>query len=99
MIRQCTLPANEDPFQLDDDFVHYRQRLLNLAEDCLVRILSPNIALEHVLKSLQDGQRQGVVVQEAHFFCLSVVGAKAHVQPTSVLWQLIESLPPLISKP
>jgi len=97
MIRRCTVSPNEDPFQADDDCVHYRQRLLNLAEDCL-EILTPNSALEHVLRNLQDGQRQGVVVQEAHFFCLSTVGAKAEVRADSVLWQLIQSLPPLISK-
>lgn len=95
MIRRCKVNANEDPFQADDDFVSYRNRLLNLAEDCL-EILTPNSALEHVLNSLQEGQRQGVAVQEAHFFCLTTVGAKAEVREGSVLWQLIQSLPPLI---
>mmetsp|Transcript_100858 Transcript_100858/g.325559 ORF Transcript_100858/g.325559 Transcript_100858/m.325559 type:complete len:957 (-) Transcript_100858:114-2984(-) len=97
MIRRCQVSPNEDPFQADDDFVAYRHRLLNLAEDCL-EILTPNSALEHVLNSLQAGQRQGVVVQEAHFFCLTTVGAKAEVHDSSVLWQLIQSLPPLISQ-
>jgi len=96
-IRRCTVNPAEDPFQMDDDLASYRQRLLNLAEDCL-GILTPNSALEHVLKSLQDGQRQGVVVQEAHFFCLATVGAKAEVRAESVLWQLIQSLPPLINE-
>mmetsp|Transcript_55633 Transcript_55633/g.156624 ORF Transcript_55633/g.156624 Transcript_55633/m.156624 type:complete len:979 (+) Transcript_55633:47-2983(+) len=98
MIRRCQLSPNEDPFQADDDFIAYRNRLLNLAEDCL-EILTPNSALEHVLKGLVDGQRQGVIVQEAHFFCLTAVGAKAEVRDDSVLWQLIQSLPPLISQP
>mmetsp|Transcript_121038 Transcript_121038/g.353709 ORF Transcript_121038/g.353709 Transcript_121038/m.353709 type:complete len:962 (-) Transcript_121038:341-3226(-) len=98
MIRRCTVSAGEDPFQADDDFVAYRNRLLNLAEDCL-EILTPNSALEHVLNSLQEGQRQGVAVQEAHFFCLTTVGARAEVREGSVLWQLIQSLPPLIVQP
>jgi len=97
MIRRCTVPTDEDPFQADDEYIAYRGRFLSLAEDCL-DILTPNAALEHVLKSLQDGQRQGVTTQEAHFFCLTRVGARAEVREASVLWQLIQSLPPLISQ-
>jgi len=97
VIKQCRVDASGDPFQADDDFIHYRNRMLNLAEDCL-EILTPNTALEHVLKSLQDGQRQGVTLQEAHFFCLTCVGARAEVREGSVLWQLIQSLPPLIAQ-
>jgi transportin-3 len=97
MVRRCTLSPTEDPFQMDDEVVAYRQRFMGLAEDCL-EILTPNTALEHVLKSLQDGQRQGVVVQEAHFYVLCSVGSRAEVRDTSVLWQLIQSLPPLISQ-
>lgn len=96
-IRRCTISPTEDPFQMDDDLVYYRQQLKKLTHDAL-RILTPNTALEHVLKSLQDGQRQGIVVQEAHFFCLAVVGEGAEVRNESVLWQLIQSLPPLISE-
>mmetsp|Transcript_88253 Transcript_88253/g.263153 ORF Transcript_88253/g.263153 Transcript_88253/m.263153 type:complete len:960 (-) Transcript_88253:318-3197(-) len=98
MIRRCTVGAGQDPFQADDDWVAYRRTLLSLAEDCL-EILTPNSALEHVLNSLQEGQHQGVAVQEAHFFCLTTVGAKAEVREGSVLWQLIQSLPPLIMQP
>lgn len=97
VIRRCTMPSGEDPFTADDEFMAYRQQLLNLAEDCL-EILTPNSALEHVLKSLQAGQAQGVAVQEAHFYCLTKVGEKAEVREESVLWALIQSLPPLISQ-
>lgn len=97
LIRRCTLPSNEDPFQADDEFVGYRQRLLNLAEDCL-DVLTPNTALEHVLRSLQEAHRGCIEAQEAHFFCLTIVGQRAEVRDESVLWQLIQSLPPLISQ-
>lgn len=97
-IRRCTLSSSEDPFQADDEVLAYRTRFLSLAEDCL-EILTPNTALEHVLKSLQSGQAHGVAVQEAHFFILTIVGARAEVAEGSVLWQLIQSLPPLISSP
>lgn len=97
VIRRAALPVGEDPFSLDDDFVAYRQQLLNLADDCL-EILTPNSALEHVLKSLQAGQAQGVAVQEAHFYCLIKVGERAEVNEGSILWQLIQSLPELISQ-
>lgn len=96
-IRQCTVPMTEDPFQADDEYTAHRNALLGLVEDCL-RIMTPNAALEHVLKSLQDGQGGGVNVQEAHFFCLTTVGARAQVCPDSVLWHLIQSLPPLIAQ-
>merc|ERR1711957_880017 len=49
-------------------------------------------------KSLANGQGAGGSVQEAHFFCLTIVGARAEVRSDSVLWQLIQSLPPLISQ-
>eukprot|EP00913_Durusdinium_trenchii_P014011 g13156.t1 len=62
-----------------------------------IRLLTPNTALEHVLKSLLGGQQNGVVVQEAHFFVLTMVASRAEVREGSVLWQLIQSLPPLIS--
>jgi len=97
-IRRCTLSTTQDPFQADDEVAAYRQRFLSLVEDCL-EILTPNTALEHVLKSLLDGQRQGVVVQEAHFFALTMVGSRAEVRDGSVLWQLIQGLPPLIASP
>ncbi|CAJ1416592.1 unnamed protein product, partial [Effrenium voratum] len=74
----------------------YRQRILGLVEDCL-EVLTPNTALEHVLKSLLSGQQSGVVVQEAHFFVLVMVASRAEVRDGSVLWQLIQGLPPLIS--
>ena len=45
----------------DDEIAAYRQRILGLVEDCL-EVLTPNTALEHVLKSLLSGQQQGVVV-------------------------------------
>ena len=45
----------------DDEIAAYRQRILGLVEDCL-EVLTPNTALEHVLKSLLNGQQQGVVV-------------------------------------
>ncbi|CAE8695430.1 unnamed protein product, partial [Polarella glacialis] len=114
MLRRCTLSMNEDPFQADDEVTAYRQRFLGLAEaygPWLIRfknnhnkqdsleILTPNTAMEHVLKSLQEGQSHGVAVQEAHFFALASVGARAEVRDGSVLWQLIQSLPPLISQP
>ncbi|CAE8742581.1 unnamed protein product, partial [Polarella glacialis] len=76
MLRRCTLSMNEDPFQADDEVTAYRQRFLGLAEDSL-EILTPNTAMEHVLKSLQEGQSHGVAVQEAHFFALTSVGARA----------------------
>lgn len=96
-IRRCQVVANEDPFQADDEFIAYRQSLLHLVDDCLV-ILTPNSALEHVLRSLQDQHRGSVVVQEAHFYCLTKVGERAQVWEGSVLWQLIQSLPPLIAQ-
>jgi len=96
-MRRLTLNTKEDPFQADDEVIDYRRRLLNLAEDC-IEILTPNAALDLVLKSLQDGQRSGVHVQEAHFYCLTAIGPKAEVRSDSVLWQLIQSLPPLISQ-
>jgi len=95
--RRCAVSSIEDPFQMDDELVGYRQQLLHLAEDCL-EILTANAALEHVLKSLQEGQAQGVAIQEAHFYVLTKVGEKAEVRDESVLWQLIQSLPPLISQ-
>ncbi|CAL1144993.1 unnamed protein product [Cladocopium goreaui] len=95
-IRRCTLSTSQDPFQADDEIAAYRQRILGLVEDCL-EVLTPNTALEHVLKSLLSGQQQGVVVQEAHFFVLTMVASRAEVRDGSVLWQLIQSLPPLIS--
>jgi len=97
-IRRCTLNATQDPFQADDEVAASRQRFLGLVEDCL-EILTPNAALEHVLQSLLEGQRQGVTVQEAHFFVLALVGSRAEVREGSVLWQLIQGLPPLISSP
>mmetsp|Transcript_71293 Transcript_71293/g.127063 ORF Transcript_71293/g.127063 Transcript_71293/m.127063 type:complete len:954 (-) Transcript_71293:100-2961(-) len=97
MIRRSVVNPNEDPFQADDDVIAYRRSLLNMAEDCL-EVLTPNTALEHVLRSLQTGQGDGVTVQEAHFFCLTAVGPRAEVRDNSVLWQLIQSLPPLISQ-
>lgn len=97
VIRQCALPANEDPFQVDDDYIEYRQRLLDLAHDCLT-ILTPNTALEQVLQSLQKSQVEGVTMQEAHFYVLTTVGQRADVREDSVLWQLVQSLPPLISQ-
>lgn len=97
MIRRCTLSDTEDPFQADDDYLDYRSRLLNMAEDCL-DILTPNTALDHVLESLKNNQKQGVTAQEAHFFCLTTVGARAEVRESSVLWILIQSLPQLISQ-
>jgi transportin-3 len=96
-IRRCAVDPQQDPFQLDDDFDAYRKNLLSLAEDCL-DILTPNSGLEHTLKSLQDKQGMGVVVQEAHFYMLQTVGPKAEVRPDSVLWHLIQSLPPLIQQ-
>lgn len=96
-IRRCTLSTDEDPFLADDEVTAYRQRLLSLIEDCL-EILTPNSALDHVLTSLQKDHKAGVIVQEAHFYCLSVIGARAEVQANSVLWQLIKSLPPLINQ-
>jgi len=97
-IRRCTLSVSEDPFLADDEVANHRLRFLNLVEDCL-EILTPNAALEHVLKSLQDGQRAGVTAQEAHFYVLTTIGPRAEVREGSVLWQLIMSLPPLISSP
>eukprot|EP00928_Gymnodinium_smaydae_P009867 TRINITY_DN13693_c0_g1_i1.p1 TRINITY_DN13693_c0_g1~~TRINITY_DN13693_c0_g1_i1.p1 ORF type:complete len:950 (+),score=239.04 TRINITY_DN13693_c0_g1_i1:119-2968(+) len=97
VINRCEVPAGEDPFAVDDDFVSYRQQLKMLAEDCL-EILTPNTALEHVLKSLQAAQTKGVSAQEAHFYCLTKVGERAEVREDSVLWHLIQSLPPLISQ-
>eukprot|EP00439_Symbiodinium_sp_Y106_P077612 s127_g16.t1 len=97
-IRRCTLNATQDPFLADDEVAASRQRFLGLVEDCL-EILTPNTALEHVLQSLLEGQRQGVTVQEAHFFVLALVGSRAEVREGSVLWQLIQGLPPLISSP
>lgn len=94
---RCTLPTDADPFQMDDDYTAYRARLLQTAEDCL-EVLTPNTALEHVLQSLQQGQGQGVTTQESHFFVLTAVGARAQVREGSVLWMLIQSLPPLISQ-
>ncbi|CAK9084236.1 unnamed protein product [Durusdinium trenchii] len=95
-IRRCTLSTTQDPFLADDEIAAYRQRILGLVEDCL-EVLTPNTALEHVLKSLLGGQQNGVVVQEAHFFVLTMVASRAEVREGSVLWQLIQSLPPLIS--
>lgn len=95
VIRRVTLPSDEDPFAADDDTIAYRGRMLALVEDC-IEVLSANTALDHVLKSLQEGQRLGVPAQEAHFFCLTAVGPRAEVRDASVLWQLIQSLPPLI---
>merc|ERR1719456_288828 len=86
-----------DPFQADDDAISHRTRLLSLAEDCL-EVLTPNSALEHVLQSLHQDHRSGIQVQEAHFFILTAVGPRAEVQESSVLWQLIQSLPPLINQ-
>lgn len=97
MIRRSVVHPNDDPFMADDDVIAYRRSLLNLAEDCL-EVLTPNTALEHVLRSLQKGQGEGVRIQEAHFYCLTAVGPRAEVRDTSVLWQLIQSLPPLISQ-
>lgn len=97
VLRRCQVPLDEDPFQADDDLTHYRSQLLNLVKDTQ-EILTPNGALEHVLKSLQDNHRQNIAVQEAHFFCLTKVGERAEVKSDSVLWQLIQSLPPLISQ-
>eukprot|EP00408_Alexandrium_pacificum_P059873 CAMPEP_0171173964 /NCGR_PEP_ID=MMETSP0790-20130122/10488_1 /TAXON_ID=2925 /ORGANISM="Alexandrium catenella, Strain OF101" /LENGTH=936 /DNA_ID=CAMNT_0011638833 /DNA_START=59 /DNA_END=2866 /DNA_ORIENTATION=- len=97
-LRRCRAPLGEDPFQADDDWTAYRRSLLGLAEDCL-EILTPNSALEQVLASLQEGQREGVSAQEAHFFVLTTVGARAEVREGSVLWQLVQSLPPLIAQP
>lgn len=37
-------------------------------------------------------------MQEAHFYALTMVGDKAEVLETSVLWQLIQSLPALIGQ-
>jgi len=50
----------------DDEIAAYRQRILGLVEDCL-EVLTPNTALEHVLKSLLSGQQQGVVVPRWKF--------------------------------
>eukprot|EP00927_Polykrikos_kofoidii_P033794 TRINITY_DN28635_c0_g1_i1.p1 TRINITY_DN28635_c0_g1~~TRINITY_DN28635_c0_g1_i1.p1 ORF type:complete len:979 (+),score=168.99 TRINITY_DN28635_c0_g1_i1:417-2939(+) len=97
VIRRCQLSLTEDPFQADDEFIAYRQSLLHLADDCLV-IITPNTALEHVLKSLQDQHVGSVIVQEAHFYCLTKVGERAQVWEGSVMWQLIQSLPPLIAQ-
>lgn len=97
MIRRCSMSEYADPFQVDDDVVAYRSRLLGLAEDCMA-ILTPNATLEHVLKWLDEGKSQGVAVQEAHFFCLTAVGPRADVRDESVLWQLIQSLPLLIGQ-
>lgn len=97
VIRQCALPVHEDPFQADDDYIEYRARLLDLAHDCLT-ILTPNTALENVLQSLQKSQVEGVSMQEAHFFVLTTVGQRAEVRQESVLWNLVQSLPPLISQ-
>ncbi|CAK0811593.1 unnamed protein product [Prorocentrum cordatum] len=96
-IRRCAVPTTEDPFQADDDFIAYRRSLLSLVEDCL-DILTPNSGLEHTLKSLQEHQAKGIVMQEAHFYILTTVGPKAEVRDGSVLWQLIQSLPPLIQQ-
>mmetsp|Transcript_74396 Transcript_74396/g.162718 ORF Transcript_74396/g.162718 Transcript_74396/m.162718 type:complete len:954 (+) Transcript_74396:85-2946(+) len=96
-IRRSVVSAREDPFAMDDEASWYRGRLLGIVEDCLY-ILTPNSALDHVLTSLQEGQSQGVPVQEAHFFVLAKVGSKAEVRAESVLWQLIQSLPPLINE-
>lgn len=41
--------------------------------------------------------RGAAQVQEAHFFVLTMVASRAEVREGSVLWQLIQSLPPLIS--
>lgn len=98
MMRRCMVSKTEDPFQADDDYVDYRGRLLRLAEDCL-DILTPNSALDTVLESLKVAQKEGVTAQEAHFYCLTTVGARAEVQEGSVLWVLIQSLPQLISQP
>lgn len=98
VIRRVTLSTQEDPFQAEDDYVAYRRSFLGLAEDVL-DILTPNSALEQVLKSLQEGQRLGVAIQEAHFYVLTCVASKAEVCDGSVLWHLIQSLPPLIAQP
>lgn len=96
-VRRSALLLNEDPFKMDDDRLAYRTKLLALAEDCL-DVLTPNAALEHILQTLQNEQQKGVVMQEAHFYILSVVGKRAEVQEQSVLWQLIQGLPPLINQ-
>mmetsp|Transcript_71912 Transcript_71912/g.113964 ORF Transcript_71912/g.113964 Transcript_71912/m.113964 type:complete len:965 (+) Transcript_71912:107-3001(+) len=96
-VRRAALPVNEDPFKADDDVIAYRTKLLALVEDCL-DVLTPNAALEHILQTLQNEQQKGVVMQEAHFYVLTVVGKRAQVQEASVLWQLIQGLPPLINQ-
>jgi transportin-3 len=96
-IRRCSMAPNQDPFMADDDITAYRARLLSLVEDCL-EVLTPNSGMEHVLQSLQKEHQSGVSVQEAHFYVLTVVVPRAKVQDSSVLWQLIKSLPPLISQ-
>jgi len=97
VIRRLTLPAGEDPFTVDDDVMYYRGQILKLAEDC-IEILTPNTALEQLLQSLQEMQRYGVATQEAHFYALTCVAPKSEVRDNSVLWQLLQSLPPLIAQ-
>ncbi|CAK9046785.1 unnamed protein product, partial [Durusdinium trenchii] len=95
-IHQCAMSAAQDPFMADDEVLAYRQRMLGLVEDCMA-VLTPNTALEHVLKSLFDEEKKDELVQEAHFFVLAMVASSAEVRDSSVLWDLIQSLPTLIS--
>mmetsp|Transcript_5331 Transcript_5331/g.12828 ORF Transcript_5331/g.12828 Transcript_5331/m.12828 type:complete len:967 (-) Transcript_5331:50-2950(-) len=97
VIQRLQMKPGEDPFTVDDDFIYYRSQILKLSEDC-IEILTPNTALEQLLQSLQETQRYGVVMQEAHFCALTCVAPKAEVREHSVLWQLLQSLPPLIAQ-
>eukprot|EP00929_Paragymnodinium_shiwhaense_P119500 TRINITY_DN91410_c0_g1_i1.p1 TRINITY_DN91410_c0_g1~~TRINITY_DN91410_c0_g1_i1.p1 ORF type:complete len:963 (+),score=250.38 TRINITY_DN91410_c0_g1_i1:149-3037(+) len=96
--RHAKMPDDEDPFHADHDFVAYRTQLWNMIGDC-AHILTPNTAMEHLLKNLSGAQAEGIQAQEAHFYCLTKIGDYTEVREDSVLWQLIQSLPPLISQP
>ena len=77
----------------DDEIAAYRQRILGLVEDCL-EVLTPNTALEHVLKSLLNGQQQGVVVPRQKNRCeqLGCVHKKRWTQIMGVWWSTVLQL-------
>jgi hypothetical protein len=96
LLERAQSPSDRDPFTAEeDDFAQYRGRLLQLVEEA-TRAIGQDRALEHVLGSLQAKQAAGVAMQEAHFVVLCRIVPYATVTETSVLWDLITSLPGLI---
>jgi transportin-3 len=95
LIDRVQCPANRDPFIADDDFAQYRGRVQAVFDEAVLA-LGPDAALQHVLQSLQTRHAEGVCLQEAHFFLLTGLVARAEVRDDSVLWHLIISLPQLI---